>query len=995
MAKARSSGKNQLDTFARIAERGHEKPCETLVEPVPPTLPDIVLPSAGLDRGAVFSPIQKIDTPEKLHEELVRARRSAARFLRVLAPPGASTRLSKTLPSAEWRLEGVRKWKRVSLPHYGGPIGRATAWYRMEFNLTPAMLKAGSVYVCFGGVDYIGHVFVNGEYAGSHEGFFSPFEFDITARVCHGKNELRVRVENDAICHGNNSWDDPHDGDKLYAATGLGWDEPGVGWHHCPPGMGIHRPVRIEARPATHIRDLFVRPEPGLDSAELLVEVVNASADPRKVGFVVDVFGQNFPAHPVKSLAAKDLPPAGPGVNFFRIRLPLPKARLWSPDTPWLYQAQVTLHDAGRTDFQSCQFGMRAFQIDETSEPKGRLYLNGKPLRLRGANTMGHEQRCVFQGDLDQLRDDILLAKIANMNFLRLTQRPVEPEVYDLCDRLGLMTQTDLPLFGYLRRNQFCEAVRQAAEMERLVRGHACNVLNSFINEPFPRSWGDKSHRHLMRRELESFFDAATRAIHIENPDRQIKPIDGDYEPPGPGLPDNHCYAGWYNGHGLDLGKLHKGFWIPVKPGWNYACGEFGAEGLDEAALMRERYPAAWLPDSRSDVKNWTPARIHKAQTGGMYHLWMERQKTMEDWVASSQAHQAWIVRLMTGAFRRDNRMVSFAIHLFIDAWPAGWMKTIMDCRRHPKPAYFAFRDALTPLMANLRMDRTACFGGESLPAELWVCNDTPEQPRDLELRYQIECEGKVIMAARTPAHIRPSEAVFQGMIRPVMPFVSQRSTATLRLALATSSGRVLHDTSETITLFPPPARAKTPGARVIGAPTGKAAGLFREAGLEPDGNLILIDDPSRFQRASARIHKAVERGATAVLIEMPEGLLHVAGSTLRFENTGMEPRHFVAREPAHPLMANFEPNDFRFWFDPSLDRPAAVLRTLFFADEGWKPILRTGQGGWGCEWKPALAVAEKPFGHGKFVVSQITLAGRLVNPVARLFAERLLARQL
>ena len=50
-----------------------------------------------------------------------------------------------------------------------------------------------------------------------------------------------------------------------------------------------------------------------------------------------------------------------------------------------------------------------------------------------------------MRGDIDQLRDDILLAKLCNMNFLRLTQRPVQDEIYKWCDRLGLMTQTDLP----------------------------------------------------------------------------------------------------------------------------------------------------------------------------------------------------------------------------------------------------------------------------------------------------------------------------------------------------------------------------------------------------------------------------------------------------------------------------------------------------------------------------------------------------------------------
>ena len=93
---------------------------------------------------------------------------------------------------------------------------------------------------------------------------------------------------------------------------------------------------------------------------------------------------------------------------------------------------------------------MRSFAFDETSTPKGRPVFNGREIRLRGANTMGHEQQCVLRGDLDQLRDDVLIAKAANLNFLRLTQRPVEPEVYEYCDMLGMMAQTDLPLFGVI-----------------------------------------------------------------------------------------------------------------------------------------------------------------------------------------------------------------------------------------------------------------------------------------------------------------------------------------------------------------------------------------------------------------------------------------------------------------------------------------------------------------------------------------------------------------
>ena len=180
------------------------------------------------------------------------------------------------------------------------------------------------------------------------------------------------------------------------------------------------------------------------------------------------------------------------------------------------------------------------------------------------------------------------------MNFLRLTQRPVQDEVYEYCDKLGLMTQSDLPLFGCMRRTKVCEGVRQAEEMEKMVRKHPCNVVVSYINEPFPNA-NNEPHRHLNREELENFFTMCDIAVRMQNPDRVIKHVDGDYDPPTEGMPDNHCYPMWYNGQGIDIGKLNKGYWLSVKPGWYYGCGEYGAEGLDFCDVMRECYPKEWI----------------------------------------------------------------------------------------------------------------------------------------------------------------------------------------------------------------------------------------------------------------------------------------------------------------------------------------------------------------------------------------------------------------
>ena len=279
-------------------------------------------------------------------------------------------------------------------------------------------------------------------------------------------------------------------GNKVYACGGPGWDDPKVGWHCCPPGMGIYQDVSIEARRRVHFHDLFVRPMSEDGKAEAWIEVLGCDPKPTNGSIELSVFGQNFSAVIFQN-ETKEKPTAvsvQSGVNCYKIPLVIPQPRLWQPDSPWLYQLQARLLDGkGEVlDAARRQFGLRTFRMEYVREPKGRMYLNGQGIKLRGANTMGAFQQCVIRKDWRQLIDDILLAKITHMNYIRLTQCPVQPEIYEYCDRLGLMLQTDLPLFMQVPRNQFCEVVRQAEEMERLVRSHPSNIMVTYINEPFP-----------------------------------------------------------------------------------------------------------------------------------------------------------------------------------------------------------------------------------------------------------------------------------------------------------------------------------------------------------------------------------------------------------------------------------------------------------------------------------------------------------------------------
>ncbi|MCH6258191.1 beta galactosidase jelly roll domain-containing protein [Puniceicoccaceae bacterium K14] len=1032
---ALKSNDERSDFFADIAAQDILYREGGLIEPQPQLLPDVDLPVEIESDAGVFDPVKRLASGDELDEELARVRDRYMPFMQRLDAPLETLRDRVYLDTFDWRMEGEGdrcdphlaqagggEWTRVRIPHFEGPLGKATALYRTEIDVTPEQLGIGAALLCFNGVDYKANVFVNGYFVGSHEGFFAPFEFDVSSLLKVGANVVVVRVENDAVFNGNRAWGQNYSGDKIYAATGPGYDDPEFGWHHCPPGMGIYQKVFIEYRPTVHVGDIFVRPLLGENRVEVWLEVENTTMEDAGIKASVSIFGRNFRETVVegqilnpevvhdcglgdtfqiaKAKAENKYQKAVPlkmerGVNYLRMSISMEEYRLWSLESPWLYQCKVELLDSNGVvlDRAEQHFGMRSFVMDEEAEMKGGLFLNGSPIRLRGANTMGHEQRCVMDEDWDQLRDDLLLAKICNMNFLRFTQRPVQEEVYTFCDMLGLMAQTDLPLFGVIRRNKYCEVLRQVEEMERLVRSHPCNIMVTYINEP-TRNADNRPHRHIQRDEMEQLFSAATDIVHQLNPERVVKPCDGDYDPPSPGIQDRHCYPLWYNGHGMDIGKLHRGYWQPTKSGWYYGCGEFGAEGLESADLMRECYPEEWLKGADQSGAGWSPSDILWAQTGNYHYFFFDTQDTLDEWILASQEHQAFGTRIMTEAFRRDERMVTFAIHLFIDAFPAGWMKTIMDCRRRPKAAFFAYRDALAPLLPSLRSDRMTYASGSAVRLEAWVCNDLNESVSNLELKYYWKLGKRVLGSGRLPANAPVCHPTFQGFLSIDAPIVSERSQLSCHLAVVDAAENVLNDCELKVEVFPAIECEKGERLAVVGIVDGPAVRLARELGADltdfDEAATIVIDDYSEYNLNRSSIDECVAKGARVVFLALEPGEYEIGGEQVRVKLSDFNPIYFASRKTGSEYVEGFKEKDFGYWYDPSLDRISHLLEATF-TSPGFDPILTSGntEGG---KWRSVLAVGEKRVGSGSVIVCQVDLAGRTEsNPVAGIFARSLL----
>ena len=305
----------QDDQFAKIGNMDAAVRTHLLEENLPPELPEKYLPVTN-DKASAFQPFDLMDTKEELEAELKRMREKYKPFLANHAPSTKQTRERIYLKNASWRIEtdedkqdfsnvlqGKGDWEEVQLPHFDEPMGRAVTYYRKEIEITQEMLDKGSLFIHFKAVDYIANVFINGRYLGSHEGFFAPFEFNITPFAIEGKNTLVVQVENDyTTTGGTNEYGEKVKGDKIFGATNLGYDDPYDGWHHSPAAMGIYQDSYVEARSPLHINDIFVRPLLDTNEAEIWLEVNNYFDRNKAVKFELSVYGQNFQETKVEDL---------------------------------------------------------------------------------------------------------------------------------------------------------------------------------------------------------------------------------------------------------------------------------------------------------------------------------------------------------------------------------------------------------------------------------------------------------------------------------------------------------------------------------------------------------------------------------------------------------------------------------------------------------------------------------------------------------------------
>ena len=378
----------------------------------------------------------------------------------------------------------------------------AACWYRRKFE--PPQLRDGERLILhFGAVDHDATVSVNGALAGAHRGGYTPFAFDITELLRGGGPQtIIVRAE-----------DDPGDLEKPRGKQYWLREPEGI-WY--PRTTGIWQSVWLETLPPNAIVSLSWRADPARWAIWLRMSVDGSERDDLRLRVRLRAGDVALAEHTYALRGEREIEREIALVDHgARWREEL----LWSPSSPTLIDAEITLLDRAGTivDQVMSYTAMRSVGIDGD-----RFMLNGRALGLRMVLDQGYWPMGGLTAPSDaEVRRDVELAKAMGFNGVRKHQKLEDPRYLYWADRLGLMVWEEMP--SAQRFSPRSVALLNAEWQEAIARDRSHPCIVAWV--PFNESWGvpDLATSAAQRRYVESIYHL-TKAL---DPDRPVVANDG------------------------------------------------------------------------------------------------------------------------------------------------------------------------------------------------------------------------------------------------------------------------------------------------------------------------------------------------------------------------------------------------------------------------------------------------------------------------------------
>lgn len=426
-------------------------------------------------------------------------------------------------------------------------VGEANRiWYRRNVQI-PASWKGRRVLLHFDAVDWEATVWVNDKEIGIHRGGYDPFIFDVTEALNEtATNEILLAV-----------WDPTDSG---YQPRGKQVNEPERIWYTSV--TGIWQTVWMEPVPPASIKSLKVSPDIDAGVLRLLVEGCGTEKADTVEAIVLDV-GQELAA-------------AGgvPGKGF---EIPIKDAKLWSPDSPFLYDLRVSLmRDGNVIDEVSSYFGMRKISLDKDTDGVTRIFLNNEALFQYGPLDQGWWPDGLYRAPTDEaLRYDLEVLKKLGCNMLRKHVKVEPRRLYYWCDKLGLLVWQDMPNGDRHVGREEPDIVR-TPESARQFELELKRVIDALHNHPsvvmwvpFNEGWGQYDTARIVRWIKEC---DPTRLVNNASgwADRGVGDIHDVHKYPGPAAPPNESDRAAVLGEFGGLGLPVEGHTWQDKENWGY-----------------------------------------------------------------------------------------------------------------------------------------------------------------------------------------------------------------------------------------------------------------------------------------------------------------------------------------------------------------------------------------------------------------------------------------
>ena len=452
-------------------------------------------------------------------------------------------------------------------------------WYRRTL-LVSELFAGKRLLLHIGACDQRAKVFCNGQYVMAHTGGYTAFTADLTSFLHAGENDLTIQVRDDL--------------EASQLSRGKQSSKRGGIWY--TPQSGIWQTVWCEWVPENYVK--AIRYTPDLITNTLYYQV--QAKDPAGAHVALSLHGE--------AVAESTSDEKG----FGALEIPPDALRLWSPETPALYDVSATLGEDHVTSYAA----MRSIGVGEDEDGVPRLLLNGKPYFQNGVLDQGYFPDGLYTAPSDDaLVFDIQLMKDMGFNMLRKHIKIEPMRWYYHCDRLGMLVWQDMlngggkyhlltisaPLVTGIhhkdhdyRKFSRTDAIARASYYteltEMLAQLYSCPCICTWV--AFNEGWGQ--------------FDAAAAADYIKklDPTRIVDHASGWHDQKVGNLQSLHVYFRPYR---FRPDKLHRavaltefgGYTLAV-PGHTWGEKRFGYKGFSDAeslgAAFRKLYQEQIVP---------------------------------------------------------------------------------------------------------------------------------------------------------------------------------------------------------------------------------------------------------------------------------------------------------------------------------------------------------------------------------------------------------------